>query len=87
MGSGVFDWSLLTARWLGSKLIYVISLKRILKYRHDRARHGSAGYNRVERRVAQGSAGRAMQGSEMKGVLLVPYHRHLHYRPSMMALT
>ena len=46
------------------KLICIISLKRILKDRHNRARHGSAGKRRVEQVV--------LPGSEMWGVLLVP---------------
>ena len=38
----LFGWSLLMARWLGSKLICNISLNRMLKDRRDRARQGGA---------------------------------------------
>ena len=49
MGSGALVWSLLImARWIGSKLLCIISLHRILKDRHmtglSRVGHdGSAG--------------------------------------------
>ena len=42
MGSGVFGWSLLMARWIDSKFLCIISLN-MLKDRHNRARQGRAG--------------------------------------------
>ena len=44
MGSGVFGWSLLVARWIDlKKLLCIISLHRILKDRHNRAAGSRAG--------------------------------------------
>ena len=66
VGSGALVWSLLMARWVVPKAYTLFPLHWILKDRHNRPRHGSAG----ERRETQGRAGRA--GSKMRGVLLVP---------------
>ena len=52
MGSGVFGWSLLMARWIYPKLS--------LTYRQSKTRQGTAWLGRVE------------EGSETRGVLLVP---------------
>ena len=87
MDSGVFGWSRLVARWRDSKLIHALfSLHGIIKDRHNRARHkvghGSAGKRRVGH---SGSA--AVQGSDMRGVLLVPSSSPTLSPTSMMALT
>ena len=47
MGSGALVWYLLMARWIDSIASWhIISLKRILKDRHNRPRYGGAGESR-----------------------------------------